>query len=83
MASNLPPGVSENDYHIGGAAAEWEAEATCPLCDATALMPHEYHPSFGTWAWCPTGSCPNSKTGFEVPEPEPDYDSAHDERELR
>lgn len=54
MSSNLPPGVTGNEYHIGGPTHEWTEVATCPHpdCEWTGVMAHEAHPEFGFRAWC-------------------------------
>lgn len=84
MASNYPPGVTGNEYAIGGAEREWVADATCPRCDWTGPMTHEQHREFGIRAFCENperielsrnehgwteGPCPLVKEGFEI-EPE-------------
>lgn len=71
MASNYPPGVTGNEYAIGGAESEWEEIRECPSCEWIGYMPHEYHREFGIRAFCanPNDPCPLIKEGFEV-EPE-------------
>lgn len=75
--SNYPPGVTGSEYAISGAQREWEAEATCPHCGASGVFWHEYHPEFGTRAFCPNPDCLNETAGFEIiedVEEEPDLD---------
>lgn len=77
MASNLPPGVTGNEYAIGGAEREWFEEAECPSCGTIAEMPHEFHHEFGTRAWCVNETCHLMQAGFEIDtsiEYEPDLD---------
>ena len=79
MASNYPPGVTGNEYAIGGAQREWVAEATCPVCDWTGPMDHEQHYSFGVMAWCANPDephCRGNREGFSIDldEMEPDLD---------
>lgn len=67
--SNYPPGVTGNEYAIGGAEREWEAIAECPHCGWIGYMLHEFHHEFGTRAFCNDPNnplCPNSKEGFEI-----------------
>lgn len=41
--SNLPPGVSERDYQVGGADREEEATFWCDACDAEVDGTREFH----------------------------------------
>lgn len=50
--TNYPPGVTGNEYAIGGAQSEWEADATCPHCGWEGPMLHEAHYEFGIRAFC-------------------------------
>lgn len=50
--SNYPPGVTGNEYQIGGAQREWEETRECPHCGWEGPMHHEAHYSFGIWVWC-------------------------------
>lgn len=77
MASNYPPGVTGNEYAIGGAQAEWEADAICPACGWEGPMPHEAHREFGIRAWCANPDepgCPGNREGFEIYEDEVEPD---------
>ena len=77
MASNYPPGVTGNEYAIGGATREWEAIAECPHCEWIGYMPHEFHIEFGVRAWCSNPDnphCIGNREGFEIEPDEPEYD---------
>lgn len=50
--SNYPPGVTGNEYAIGGAQREWTEVRECPHCGWEGEMEHEAHYEFGTMAWC-------------------------------
>ena len=73
--SNYPPGVTGNEYAIGGAEAEWSEEETCPHCDWTGEMDHEKHYEFGIRAFCANPDEPTcvGREGFEIEPDEPDY----------
>lgn len=74
--SNYPPGVTGNEYAIGGAEREWEEIRECPRCEWIGYMPHEFHHEFGVRAWCANPEkgwydgverqCPLATEGFEV-----------------
>jgi hypothetical protein len=71
--SNYPPGVTGQEYEVGGATSEWDDEdEICPFCDFEGPMHHEAHHQFGVWAWCSQPDCEGAKTGFDAnKEPEP------------
>jgi len=73
--SNYPPGVTGNEYAIGGAEHEWVEERVCPFCDEPQKMDHEAHHEFGVRAWCNNPDCGGSD-GFEVLDP---YEESPDE----
>ncbi len=65
MSSNYPPGVTGNEYAIGGAQREWIAEAECPYCGDENPKDHEAHYEFGVRAFCWDAACPGYD-GFEI-----------------
>jgi len=78
MASNYPPGVTGNEYAIGGPQREWEEEAHCPVCGTEDNLIHTFHPETGVIAYCVNRSCPAYRDGFEVSQDidaEPDLDA--------
>jgi len=84
MASNYPPGVTGNEYAIGGAEREWEAIAECPSCGAIGYFIHEFHHEFGTRAFCNNPDCSRQQEGFEIDmsvEEEPDLWTEPENRE--
>lgn len=81
--SNYPPGVTGNEYAIGGATREWSAIAECPACGWIGYMDHEFHVEFGVWAWCGDAKCANHKTGFGIEPDEPEYDPYIDKEDAR
>jgi len=76
MLSNLPPGVTGNEYAIGGAEREWDEERECPHCGVTQVLHHEAHREFttGIEAWCYDDDC-EGRFGFDVEPDEPDYET--------
>lgn len=50
--SNYPPGVSGNELQISGPSREWTEVRTCPACGWEGEMAHQFHPDYGTWAFC-------------------------------
>lgn len=79
-ASNYPPGVTGNEYAIGGAQREWEEERECPHCGDVQTLHHEAHYEFttGVVAFCPDPDC-EGRYGFDVEPDEPEYDDYYEE----
>ena len=72
--SNLPPGVTGNEYEIAGPDYEDEAVRYCPKCDEETEGTIE---GYDRSAWFRCGVC-NNTTDFQADEP--DGDRQRDER---
>jgi glutaredoxin len=69
VSSNLPPGVSGNEYEIAGPDHEREEERTCSTCGVTATTT-VYSYDFRRWFSCDSCDAENNLDDELVPDPD-------------
>ena len=67
MSSNLPPGVSGNEYAIAGPAQETEEQRTCSTCGYTDIVYVLWY-DYAKWFFCDSCGAENDLSS-EIPDP--------------